>query len=683
MHFVNQRAIITMRNLPAAPLILSLLIAGACAPETDIGHTQVGTDPADPAQAVLPQPQDTGRPPPGTEPPAELPELDDNWQLAAHEPAVSKTFDEEEGRSTLSFSPTKFSAIFHQGSNHRTAINQSWTEFVNTWQTYSNQGFRLIDIATAIDAGERRYTGVFQPGNDGYSLWVGALWSSFASHWSTASSQGLRLVDFETYLQNGTRVYTGVYRSGTDSHYLWVGADWAYFVAKWSELAAAGLRLIDIEVWEENGGLRYGGVWRSGTDGYYLWVGVSWNGFAKKWMELGQQGLRLVDMEAYTYQGRRLYAGVFRTGSGSYDLVGASSRSALDRKIAALAGEGKQPVALEYEFGEDMPPPGMAAVFADVIDGHAVGYSYAVAESGQTIIDGGQGYARAPWEPVDPAVPMTGSKRSRIASVSKPITAVAIMDLLEANPGITLDTPFVEILGNRLPPVAAGVQNVTLRNLLQHRSGMASWGYCGPDLDASMADLVIQPLARSIGTYSYSNGNFCLLHMVVEELSGQDYVTYVKNAILAPMGISAMSCTPDSSQPTLYYEHNDTNQLGFFWSDDYAGHCGAYGWYASAGDLARFLVGVRNNTVLSAATTTTLLTQGLGWFSAATTAGTGYHHNGAWVTGDGRGYNGAIIRLPNNTEAVILINTNGYLSGNDYFQTVGTLVDGFNRMQTY
>ena len=77
---------------------------------------------------------------------------------------------------------------------------------------------------------------------------------------------------------------------------------------------------------------------------------------------------------------------------------------------------------------------------------------------------------------VDGSVAMTGSKRSHLASVSKPITAVALMNLLESSPSVTLDTPFMDILDSELGNAAPGVGNVTLRNLLQHRSGMKEWG---------------------------------------------------------------------------------------------------------------------------------------------------------------------------------------------------------------
>jgi CubicO group peptidase (beta-lactamase class C family) len=609
------------------------------------------------------------------------PELGEGWMRAARA-------DDEPGPAdkAIVLQPTfKYSAILKSGSGtYKTAVNLDWDDFTAQWTTLSGQGYRLIDIDTATSLGQRRYTGVFQPGSGGHAMIAGVPWATFVDTWENAAEDGLRLVDFETYLEGTTRVYAGVWRPGSDGHYLWVGVDWTSFVAKWDELADAGLRLVDIEVYQDGSQLRYAGVWRAGTDGHALWVGVDWNSFAKKWMEFSASGLRLVDLEAYTVNGARLYAGVYRAGSGAYDLIGATSKAALQDRIAALAAEGKRPIAIEIESGQDMPPPGLAAAFHDVIDGHAVGYSFAVAQGGDISAAGGFGYARAPWEATDPSVAMTGTKRSHIASVSKPVTAIAVMNLLEANPQYSLSTPFMNIIGGQFGSVAAGVNAVTLRDLLQHKSGMAEWGYCGPNLQDSMEDLVATPMPGTRGVTSlYSNGNYCLLRLVVEELSNQSYVTYVQNSVLAPMGITGMSCTPDTSKPTLYYRRNQASGAGYLWTDNYAGHCGAYGWYASATDLAKLLLGLRQNTVLTAASMTAMTSQSLGLWSASTVLGNGFHHNGAWLTGDGRGYNGAIIRLPDNTEAVVLINANGYLNDQDYFTTVGTLVDGFNRMQQY
>ena len=88
------------------------------------------------------------------------------------------------------------------------------------------------------------------------------------------------------------------------------------------------------------------------------------------------------------------------------------------------------------------------------------------------------------------------------------------------------------------------------------------------------------------------------------------------------------------------------------------------------GPMAKFLIGVRNNTVLNWLTTAQMNAGRIGWWGADAAGGVALHHNGAWVTGDGRGSNTGIIRLPNGVEAVVLSNTAGY-------DTIGALLEGY------
>ncbi len=582
--------------------------------------------------------------------------------------------------SALSLPSPKYAAVFRGGSTGKTVLGTDWASFSSQWSTLSSQGYRLVDLDTYSGVTGQLYSGAFVPGSGAHYLWVGVDWASLTSKWTELGAQGQRLVDLETWVEGGTRRWAGVWRAGNDGYYLWAGVDWNSLVAKWKELAPQGLRLVDLEVYEHNGALRYAGVWRGGSGGYALWAGVGWNAFAKKWLELSQSGLRLVDLEAYTAAGRRLYAGVFAAGTDGYELVGASSSSVLTSKIQSLGAAGKQLVRLEIDAGQDQPPPAFAAAFADVLDNQAIGYSFAVVEDGVVTSAGGAGYARAPWESSYDGVAMTGQKRVQLASVSKSITAVTLIHLF-AEKGLSLDTPFFPYVASVLPAPASGVGGITVRQLLNHKTGLVEWGYCGPDLYASLGDLVKQPLAGTPGvTQKYSNGNFCLARAVVEQVSGQSYVDYVKAEVLAPLGITAMSCKPDTTAPALYYKRGDFSGAGYLWSDDYTGHCAAYGWYASAEDLGKFLKGVRYNLVLTEAQKLDAFATQLGFWSSNTDSGKAYQHNGAWITGDGRGANTAIVQLPKGKDAVLLINTNGYLNDQDYFKTVGTLVTGFNNL---
>jgi hypothetical protein len=84
---------------------------------------------------------------------------------------------------------------------------------------------------------------------------------------------------------------------------------------------------------------------------------------------------------------------------------------------------------------------------------------------------------------------------------------------------------------------------------------------------------------------------------------------------------------------------------------DCASFVGAGGWYASASDLGRFLIGLRDHQVLSPATTDVLLKGSFGWDSSypAWTKG------GLWPSGD-REVHSLIAHFPDDIDAVFLLN---------------------------
>jgi CubicO group peptidase (beta-lactamase class C family) len=306
-----------------------------------------------------------------------------------------------------------------------------------------------------------------------------------------------------------------------------------------------------------------------------------------------------------------------------------------------------------------------------------VGYSWAIAQNGQLKASNGGGWARAPWEAVSPSVPMSANRRMTIASVSKTITAVAVMKLIEDNPGLDLDDPFYPLIEDEWSGLFFDVEGVlvnlpgpdletvTLRNLLTHRSGLTTGLGCGKLTQLMGLGVVATPG----DTYDYENSNYCLLREVIESVSGQSYQSYVQEKLLTPMGITNMSCEVEDTDPTLYY--NTILNPGTSWGDFPS--CSAFGWYASAVDLARFLVHFRYNTVLSSPSAQTMLNDCpdpggtssycLGW-QRSTGGALGTHH---WHSGDfykkycggdcNKGVNSTMMRMPLGFDAAVLVNT--------------------------
>lgn len=313
-----------------------------------------------------------------------------------------------------------------------------------------------------------------------------------------------------------------------------------------------------------------------------------------------------------------------------------------------------------------------------------VGYSYAIAQNGNVAASGAGGFARAPWEAVSPGVSMQDTTRMTLASVSKPITALAVMKLLDET-SVELDDPFYPLIaddydgwwfdsnGLLMFVPHPDVTTVTIRNLLTHRSGLKPGLGCG-----KIPESLASSLAGTPGvTYDYENANFCILRKVVEAVSGMDFLDYLQTKIFTPAGLFNVNCSPDALAPALYY--NTIGSAGKSWGD-YSASCSAYGMYASAVDLAQLLGQLRMGAILDSGDVTTMLgncpntdTNGycLGWQRASSAAmgGDYFGHSGDWIAkgcgGDcNRGLNSTIRRYPLGIDAAILVNTRSGAGGN-------------------
>src|SRR5262249_38714238 len=149
----------------------------------------------------------------------------------------------------------------------------------------------------------------------------------------------------------------------------------------------------------------------------------------------------------------------------------------------------------------------------------------------------------------------------RIASVSKPITSAAVLQLVEQGK-LGLDDRVVDLLdvrhnGDPIAPADPRLKRVTIRHLLQHRGGwdrdksfdpmfrsvriareFGTRPPAGPEL--IIASMWKRPLDFDPGARScYSNFGYCVLGRVIEKVSGISYEAYVREHILAPLGIHA------------------------------------------------------------------------------------------------------------------------------------------------
>ncbi|PYY27665.1 serine hydrolase [Paenibacillus illinoisensis] len=174
-----------------------------------------------------------------------------------------------------------------------------------------------------------------------------------------------------------------------------------------------------------------------------------------------------------------------------------------------------------------------------------VGASVVVVKDGKVLAEKGYGYAdQESKTPVDPK-----STAFRVASVSKTFTAAAVMQLVEQGKvdlqadfqtyvkGLEFDNPFDK--------------PVTVENLLTHTTGFEIRDPQQEDIHAdfdktvSMEDYAQQhmpPVVREPGSaYMYDNFSFLLLGMIVENVSGEPFETYMQQHIFKPLGMDNSS----------------------------------------------------------------------------------------------------------------------------------------------
>lgn len=305
-----------------------------------------------------------------------------------------------------------------------------------------------------------------------------------------------------------------------------------------------------------------------------------------------------------------------------------------------------------------------------------IGYAWCVYKDGQKVAGGAHGWARAPWEPNDPSWPMTIDCRTQLASVSKTICACGMMKLWEDGK-FDLDEPFWPYLKKVVPTATPEVKKITFRQLLTHRSGINRGfrprGGSYESLINAINQIANAPLDFPTGSkQKYDNGNFLVLRLLIEEISGEPFTEYIQKNIFDPIGIYNITCWANERHPTMYYIKDNFETPGGCWTRDNSPTAGPDSWLASARDLARYVDGINRGMALKKETVNKMWTEGLGWWPHRGKYGINYHHNGLWNTNRDGGVVTGAIAFADGTSATLLINCKGY-------DTIGLLIRAYER----
>jgi N-acyl-D-amino-acid deacylase len=372
-----------------------------------------------------------------------------------------------------------------------------------------------------------------------------------------------------------------------------------------------------------------------------------------------------------------------RALAGLGGLTAAGQVNDVEAQAPRDAYQAKLPV--QGKAGPGLEP--FDAAMKTIMDRHGIpGAALAITKNGKLLCARSYG-----WSNVARGTAVEPDTMFGLASLSKPLTAVATLKLVEQGK-LKLDDPVFDILTRIKPPTGARVDprlgDITVRQCLNHSGGwdrdatgdVINWEpqICRayrvrPPLSPGQLISFVMgvPLNFKPGTNAkYSNTGYIVLGEVIAAVSGQPYEQFVTEKVLKPMGMTR------------------TRMIGF--DGKYmAGEAIRYlpgtllalpamllpmvnatgGWSSSAVDLARFMTnieGSRGESVLAEKTRKLMLEQppaplrprpdgtwfGLGWDAVLVNdRGTTYYKEGSY-----QGMRTFMKHLPNGVSWALVYN---------------------------
>ncbi|MCU0390621.1 MAG: beta-lactamase family protein [Thermoflexibacter sp.] len=291
-------------------------------------------------------------------------------------------------------------------------------------------------------------------------------------------------------------------------------------------------------------------------------------------------------------------------------------------------------------------------------------------------------------------IPMTICHQFRTASITKTFTAAMTMKYVEQG-RLRLNQTIKDLL----PELAGKIQysdQITLKNLLNHTSGMYSLGMGNTKLSLWIANspekfakydpywqldefvFNFKPYSEPDKTWIYNNANYVLLGLILEKIGGKSYTNLLEELILRPAQMSNTFLLESSSKQNLASGYSDYLKQGVLFNsyryDQYAYETPYGGIVSNAEDLLKFGKYLFKSNFLSENTKKQMLEwvklpscdngnceYGLGIELWRLSAGEGYGHAGGL-----EGYNSTLLYIPSkDTFLVFLANKSGI--GKNFF----------------
>ena len=257
-----------------------------------------------------------------------------------------------------------------------------------------------------------------------------------------------------------------------------------------------------------------------------------------------------------------------------------------------------------------------AAISKFMASTHVPGLSVAVVEDGNYVWAAGFGFAD-----LENNVPASEHTLFRLASISKPLTAVGAMELWERGK-LDLDVPVQKYC----PSFPQKPAPITTRQVMGHLGGIRHYKSDSQDpevgntrhfdnpIQAGLDFFKNDPFVADPGSqFHYSTHGYTVVGCVIEGASGSSYIDYMRQNVFLPTGMDHTQADDRFAiipYRTRFYQKTEsgTVQNADFLDSSYKIPGG--GWLSSAEDMAHFEVAILNDKLIKRATRDVMWTPG-------------------------------------------------------------------------
>ena len=445
------------------------------------------------------------------------------------------------------------------------------TQYQKAFDDYGKKGFRLVSVS-GYDSGGARYAALWRKQSGGaWAARHGLTPQQYQAAFDDLGKQGYRLTFVNGYAVGGKPYYAAIWEKKS-------GPAWSarhgltaqQYQSAVDDMTKKGYGLSHVSAFGLGGSPRFAAIFEKGGPAWVARHGLSSSAYQQAFEDFAKKGYRLKVVSGYRQGEGDRYAAIWvRSGgpqwSARHGIPGAHYQTVFDN----YRYQSWQPRYIEafnsasgVRFNGLWENTAFKAQDLALIERKArdymkkndvAGLSIAIMRNERLVYAAGFGYADV--EKKEPFGPM---HRARIASVSKPITRVAVARVVQDT---SLNTDSKVFGGNSVlggeystPTNNEKIEDITVDHLIGHRGGFVNVNKDGAESDPMFAysgtghkgliewTLANYPLGFDPGTDSeYSNFGYCLLGRVIEAKTGKGYEAYVRDKILKPAGAGGMT----------------------------------------------------------------------------------------------------------------------------------------------